>query len=114
MIDSVLNEYVHVDEVLEFSIGETVVTYEPLDNPVDESTLSGNIMLQHMQHRIYFCMLDGLISVDSDTVVGSSSHNGVIKFTFEKYPGDHYLTVSYDCAGSEKEDFKVSWLQEGF
>lgn len=115
MIDSVLNEYVHVDfyeprHPLDYG-KETVIVYEPLDNVAEESTLEGEIVLMHMQHKMSFRMGSRFILVDSDSVLWGRLMNNQVTLCWKKDPGDHYLVVSYDLAG-EKE--KVDWLQEGF
>jgi len=117
MIDSVLNEYVHVDfyesrHPLDHD-REPVIVYESLDNVAEGRTLEGEIVLTHMQHKIPFRSGPWFLDIDSDLVFwGKLQNNNTIILCWRNEPGDHYLTASYDLAGKEEE--KVAWLQEGF
>ena len=114
MIDSVLNEYVHVDFYDQPGTITAIVVYEPLDNPVDEHTLEGEIFCVDWgeRKRIPFRMGSHYLLVDSDEVLWGKITDGVISFAWQRDPGDHYLVVSYDFARPAER--KVAWLQEGF
>lgn len=116
MIDSVLNEYVHVDfHELRHPLDhgeDAVIVYEPLDNLAEGSTLEGEIVLTHMRYKMPFRMGSHFLLIDSDLIFWGKLRNNTITLCWKNDPGDHYLTVSYDLVS--KEEKKADWLQEGF
>jgi hypothetical protein len=123
MNDSVHDEYVHVDWYEQCQIDfpgldphETInVVYEPLDNPVERSTLQGKIMVAlGVPERVIPFRIGRHHSlvIDSDEVLLGYFYERRIRFTWRERPEQHYLCVSYEFAGRPEQ--KVAWLREGF
>jgi hypothetical protein len=120
MFNCTINEYVHED----FSILGTdavVIYYEPLDNR-SVISISGTIYIDGREVTA-FQGGNGLIIPEGSrdgkpcVLAGNfGSANGIITLVWDRHPGEHFLCVSYDFAGSVEEvPFTSSnWLKDGF
>lgn len=131
-MDSTLNEYVHEVRNLPHPQGGCVVIYEPVDNRRMLAVFGCVIM-----GRKSCCPFKGshgiIDRIDGEDAVrwqrqaenGAeiedgifNSNTGIIYITWDKYPGEHALCVSYTFdTGPESEPVikePVNWIKEGF
>lgn len=132
-MDSVLNEYVHEVRHATHPEGGCLVIYEPIENPRLLSTF-GCVIVGN-RSCCPFKGAHGLIDpINGENRVHGwartapngaklqegifSSNTGIIYITWDKYPGEHALCVSYTFDTSpEPEPVKqepVNWIKEGF
>lgn len=116
-----LNEYVHENCKITTNNGFVKVFYESLEQKPVES-LNGIIYAENKFFQTFFIMEDGKVVINNP-ISNKKCHvtkgffyptEGLIIFIWNKYPGEHFLCVSYESSPDMKSDCETYWIEEGF
>lgn len=127
-VNRVINEYIH-ESTLYDRESYVLVHYEPLeyDNVLN---LSGTVFINengsNKQIQTFSIHPYSQITASQEIITSPSisTYNvmcgyfvpcaSCIALYWDRYPGDHFLTVSYDFNERKFVDTKSNWLLEGF
>jgi len=110
----VLNEYVHVNEAENTDLGWWA-EYEPFDHLAQAFSLAGYIYLRGEAIASIHWGANDIILTGSEDVQHAGFVNNSIHLLWKKYPGEHYICISYQVGTNQFESIiRFDWKQEGF